>query len=246
MVLTDPPYNVALGQHMRPSEAIQLYRRTDGLVIDNDDMEEGEFVEFLRKAITAALENAREGAAFYIWFAANSTKSFYKGAELAGLQIRQEIVWVKSAFALGRQDYQWRHEPCLYGWKDGAAHYFKDDRTQSTVIDNTPNLEKFKKEELIEYINAILETTSVLYEQKPSRSELHPTMKPLKLMGRLITNSSKRGETVLDPFGGSGSTLIACEQLNRSCYMMELDPHYVDVIIDRWEQFTGEKAEKIN
>lgn len=246
MVCTDPPYNVALGHHMRPSEAIQLHRRTDGLVIENDDMEDGEFVEFLRKAISAALENAREGAAVYIWFASSSTLSFYKAAELAGLQVRQEIVWVKSAFALGRQDYQWRHEPCLYGWKDGAAHYFKDDRTESTVIDNTPNFEKLKKEELIEYINKILEETSILYEKKPSRSELHPTMKPVKLIGRLITNSSRPGDAVLDPFGGSGSTMIACEQLNRSCYMMDIDPHYVDVIIDRWEQFTGQKAEKIN
>ena len=246
MVCTDPPYNVALGHHMRPSEAIQLHRRTDGLVIENDDMEDGEFVEFLRKAISAALENAREGAAVYIWFAASRTLSFYKAAELAGLQVRQEIVWVKSTFTLGRQDYQWRHEPCLYGWKDGAAHYFKDDRTESTVIDSTPNFEKLKKEELIDYIKAILEKTSALYEQKPSRSELHPTMKPVKLIGRLITNSSRPGDAVLDPFGGSGSTMIACEQLNRSCYMMDIDPHYVDVIIDRWEQFTGQKAEKIN
>lgn len=246
MVCTDPPYNVALGHHMRPSEAIQLHRRTDGLVIENDDMEDGEFVEFLRKAISAALENAREGAAVYIWFATSRTLSFYKAAELAGLQVRQEIVWVKSTFTLGRQDYQWRHEPCLYGWKDGAAHYFKDDRTESTVIDSTPNFEKLKKEELIDYIKAILEKTSALYEQKPSRSELHPTMKPVKLIGRLITNSSRPGDAVLDPFGGSGSTMIACEQLNRSCYMMDIDPHYVDVIIDRWEQFTGQKAEKIN
>lgn len=246
MICTDPPYNVALGHHMRPSEAIQLHRRTDGLVIENDDMDEGEFVEFLRKAISAALENAREGAAVYIWFGCSSTPMFYRAAELAGLKVRQELVWVKSVFALGRQDYQWRHEPCLYGWKDGAAHYFKDDRTESTVIDNTPNFEKLKKEELIEYINKILEETSILYEKKPSRSELHPTMKPVKLIGRLITNSSRPGDAVLDPFGGSGSTMIACEQLNRSCYMMDIDPHYVDVIIDRWEQFTGQKAEKIN
>lgn len=246
LVCTDPPYNVALGKHMRPSEAIQLHRRTDGLVIDNDEMADEDFVEFLRKATTAALSQTRAGGAFYIWFASNRTLSVYEAMARAKLTVRQELVWVKSAFALGRQDYQWRHEPCIYGWKDGAAHYFKDDRTESTVIDQTPNFEKMKKEELVDYINRILETTSVLYEQKPSRSELHPTMKPVKLIGRLIANSSQRGENVLDSFGGSGTTMIACEQLGRNCFMMELDPHYCDVIIDRWEQFTGEKAEKIN
>ena len=231
---------------MQPSEAIQLHRRQDGLVIDNDEMADEDFVEFLRKAITAALSQTKAGGAFYIWFARNRTLSVYEAMQRAQLTVRQEIVWVKSAFALGRQDYQWRHEPCIYGWKDGAAHYFKDDRTESTVIDQTPNFDKMKKEELVDYIQKIMETTSVLYEQKPSRSELHPTMKPVKLIGRLIANSSQRGENVLDSFGGSGTTMIACEQLGRNCFMMELDPHYCDVIIDRWEQFTGEKAEKTN
>jgi site-specific DNA-methyltransferase (adenine-specific) len=114
-------------------------------------------------------------------------------------------------------DYHFKHEPCFYGWKDGAAHYFVNDRTQTTVIE----------------------------EAKPQASKLHPTMKPIKLLARHIRNSSKKSEKVIDLFGGSGSTLMACEELGRKCYMMEYDPQYVDVIIKRWEDFTGRKAEKI-
>lgn len=119
---------------------------------------------------------------------------------------------------LGRQDYQWRHEPCFYGWKEGAAHYFVDDRTQTTVLE----------------------------EDKPLRNDLHPTMKPVKLLARLIQNSSKKSDVVLDLFGGSGSTLIACEQLDRRCYIMEIDPKYCDVIIKRWQKLTAQKAVIIN
>lgn len=227
---------------MRPSEAEARHRRKDGLVISNDDMTEQAFEEFLAKAIGNALDISRPGAAFYVWFAANNTKSFYKAAQDAGLRVRQEIMWVKSTFALGRQDYQWRHEPCLYGWKSGAAHYFKDDRTISTVMDGTPQFEDMKKTELIDYINKLFETTTVLYEPKPSRSELHPTMKPVTLIGKLIANSSRKGDAIADFFGGSGTTLIAAEQLGRRAFLMEIDPHYVDVILTRWEEFTGKKA----
>lgn len=249
LLLTDPPYNVALGQHMRPSEAIQLHRRTDGLVIDNDDMDEQEFQEFLHKALTAAKSRMRPGAAFYIWYADTNSLSFRQICRMAGFEVRQNLIWVKSAFAMGRQDYQWRHEPCLYGWKEGAAHYFIDDRTQSTVYEDArPNIAKMKKEEmreLLESIYADKESTTVLHEKKPAASVLHPTMKPVPLIARLIKNSTKKGDAVLDPFGGSGTTLITCEQLKRRCAMVELDPHYVDVIIDRWERLTGQKAERI-
>lgn len=140
---------------------------------------------------------------------------------------------------------------CLYGWSDGAAHYFINDRTQDTVIEDKPNLKKMSKEELIAYIKDIEAygedkyPTTVMHEDKPAINDVHPTMKPVKLIARQVANSSRRGEIVLDIFGGSGSTLIACEQLNRACYTMELDPRFVDVIIKRWEEFTGEKAEKI-
>jgi site-specific DNA-methyltransferase (adenine-specific) len=130
---------------------------------------------------------------------------------------RQQLIWVKNNLILGMNDYHFKHEPCFYGWKDGAAHYFVNDRTQTTVIE----------------------------EAKPQASKLHPTMKPIKLLARHIRNSSKKSEKVIDLFGGSGSTLMACEELGRKCYMMEYDPQYVDVIIKRWEDFTGRKAEKI-
>lgn len=151
---------------------------------------------------------------------------------------------------LGRQDYQWKHEPCLYGWKDGSAHFFIDDRKLTTVVeDSTPNFSKMKKDEMRELLEEIYSdkaSTSVLREKKPAASIMHPTMKPVKLIARLVRNSSKPGWNVLDTFGGSGSTLMACEQTNRRCFMIELDPHYCDVIIERWESFTGRKAELLN
>lgn len=157
---------------------------------------------------------------------------------------------VKNGFTLGRQDYQWKHEPCLYGWKDGEAHYFVNDRTQSTVIEDKLDVNKLKKEEMKDLIKELLkekeeEATTVIYEDKPLINTVHPTMKPIKLIAKLISNSSRKNEIVLDIFGGSGSTLIACEQLNRKCYTMELDPKYCDVIIKRWEELTGNTAVKI-
>lgn len=150
---------------------------------------------------------------------------------------------------LGSQDYQWKHECCFYGWKDGAAHYFVDDRTQTTVIeDKGLDFAKMKKEEAIALLKQIYSdkvSTTIINEDKPARNDLHPTMKPIKLMARQILNSSKQGEIVLDGFGGSGSTLMACEQINRNCRTGELDPKYAQVIIERWEKFTGKKAVKL-
>lgn len=215
LLLTDPPYNVALGQHMRPSEARQLHRRTDGLVIDNDSWESDEgFIGFLRSAFDNAMALLSPGAAFYVWHADTQRGNFLEACRLAGMTVRECLVWAKNTFTLGRQDYQWKHEPCLYGWKDGASHNWYSDRKQSTVLEF----------------------------DKPTANEDHPTMKPVGLMAYLIQNSTKRGDTVLDVFGGSGSTLIACEETGRRCLTMELDPHYCDVIIARWEGMTGEKA----
>lgn len=155
---------------------------------------------------------------------------------------RQCIIWVKNAFVIGRQDYQWQHEPCLYGWKEGA-HYFVKDRTQATVVEEEAvDYAKLKKQELIELLEKQRsgdEPTTVIRENKPIRNSMHPTMKPVPLLLRLIKNSSRRGEIVFDPFGGSGSTLIACEQADRVCYTMELDPKYVDVIVKRYMLVTG-------
>ena len=252
LVVTDPPYNVGLGgdrgHAIRPSEAKQLRRRTDGLVIANDWWENQEdFIAFLEKAFKCMMSALKPGGAFYIWFAATQTMNFYEATRRAGMEIRQELVWSKTAFTLGRQDYQWKHEPCLYGWKEGAGHYFITDRTKTTVWEESDDFSKMKKEELVALLQTIYETipTSVIKESKPWRSVLHPTMKPVALLADHIKNSSKRDEKVLDLFGGSGSTMIACEQLGRKCYMMELDPQYVDTIIERWEQLTGEKAQLV-
>lgn len=215
LIVTDPPYNVALGQHDPPSEAKQLHRRTDGLVIANDSWDNDEdFIEFLRSAFELGMDALKPGGAFYIWHADIQRMNFLKACERAGMTIRECLVWIKNVFTLGRQDYQWRHEPCLYGWKDGASHQWYSDRKQSTVLEF----------------------------DKPSSNSEHPTMKPIPLIAYQIENSSKEGDLVLDMFGGSGSTLIACEKLGRKCVTMELDPHYCDVIISRWEEMTGQRA----
>lgn len=166
-----------------------------------------------------------------------------------GLSVRQQLIWNKNTFILSRQDYHWKHEPCMYGWKDGAAHYFCNDRTQSTVIEEQRiELEKMKKADLAELCKRMIDKeqdcTTILDAPKPARDDLHPTMKPMKLIAKLIQNSSREKECVLDLFGGSGTTLIVCEQMKRSCRMMEYDPRFVDVIVKRWEEFTGRKAEK--
>jgi site-specific DNA-methyltransferase (adenine-specific) len=214
MLITDPPYNVALGMGGSVDEARKRHRRTDGLVIMNDSMEDGEFYQFLYDFYTCAYAVMKEGAAFYIWHADNEGLNFRLALKNAGFQLRQTLIWNKNTITLGRQDYQWKHEPCLYGWKDGAAHNWHSDRKQSTVIDMN----------------------------KPAKSELHPTMKPIELFDYQIKNSSKQGENVLDLFGGSGTTLMACEQNGRRSFSMEFDPRYAQVIIERWEQFTGKKA----
>lgn len=186
---------------------------------------------------------------FYIWHSENHGLSFRLSLEAAGLEVRQCLIWEKNSFTLGRQDYQWRHEPVLYGWKDGAGHYFIDDRSQDTVLDiKRLDLSAKSKKELIGIIEAMSKSspipTTVIREDKPLHNDLHPTMKPIRLLARLIANSSRKGDVVLDQFGGSGSTLIACEETGRKCRMMELDPAYVDVIVDRYQKFTGRKAIK--
>ena len=181
--------------------------------------------------------------------ASNQVKGFIRAVENAGWDIKQTIIWVKDRFTLGRQDYQWRHEPCLYGWKEGAAHYFIDDRSQDTVYEDGIDIDHMNKSELKKLLHDLLDEkipATVIRESKPSKSAEHPTMKPLRFMARLIANSTLPDQTVLDLFGGSGSTLMACEQLHRKCCTLELDPKFCDVIVQRWETFTGEKAELVN
>lgn len=234
MWLTDPPYNV---DYQGCTD--------DKLKIKNDNMSDGKFYTFLFDAFHAALSGIKPGGAFYIWHADTEGYNFRKACRDNKMQIRECLIWVKNALVLGRQDYQWRHEPCLYGWKEGAAHYFADTRMEDTVIDDKVNVARLSKEELKKLCSSLLAVgaeTTILYEDKPARSAAHPTMKPVKLFARLVRNSSKPGEIVLDTFGGSGTTIIACEQLGRIGYSVELDPKYCDVIVKRWENFTGSKA----
>ena len=236
LLQTDPPYNVSY-----------VGKTKDALTIRNDSMSNKEFLEFLTKAFKRATESMKAGAVFYVWLASREHINFETALNRAGLEVREQLIWNKSILVLGHQDYQYKHEPCLYGWKDGAPHYFVDSRAETTVYeDKKPNINNMSKQELKDYVKELLEekvATTVINVDKPLRSEDHPTMKPLKLIGYQIKNSSRKGDIVLDLFGGSGSTLMACEQLGRTCYTMELDPKFVDVIIKRWETLTGKKAE---
>lgn len=231
LAITDPPYNV---------------NYKDGS-IENDNMDDVSFEVFLRNAFLAMFDSMKPGAAAYIFHADSEGLAFRRAFRNAGFKLAECLIWEKNSFVLGRQDYQWRHEPILYGWKEGAAHYFIDDRTQDTVLlEEERDLESMKKEDLITYIGQLedffKDKTTVLYENKPARNDVHPTMKPVSLLGRLMKNSSKPGWNVLDLFGGSGSTLMAAEQLGRNAYLMELSEKFCDVIVRRWEEYTGEKA----
>lgn len=205
LFLTDPPYNVD-------------YESADRMTIENDNMEDTEFRAFLKNAFYCANEVMKEGATFYIWHADSEGYNFRGACFDIGWQVRQCLIWVKNALVMGRQDYQWKHEPCLYGWKSGASHNWYSGRSETTILNF----------------------------DKPKHNDLHPTMKPLDLFGYLVQNSSKKNDIVLDLFGGSGTSIIVCEKLNRKCFSMELDPKYCDVIIKRWELLTGEKAELVN
>ena len=192
MIFTDPPYNVD-------------YEGTAGK-IKNDKMGDNNFYLFLYNAYKNMYDHLKPGGAIYVCHAATELKNFLLSYLEAGFKYAQQIIWEKNALVLGRQDYHWRHEPILYGWREGAAHFFVDDRTQDTIWNYN----------------------------KPSKSEEHPTMKPLELVGKAISNSSRRHETILDLFGGSGSTLIAADQLDRKSCLMELDERFVDVIVKRY------------
>lgn len=248
--LTDPPYNV---DYSSKNEALNASDKGNRIqtAIENDKMTDSEFAVFLDSSFGAASEVLKAGGAFYVWTTQGHAQTDIASAlDRAGLFFRQQIIWAKNVHVLGRMDYQGKHEPCFYGWKEGAGHYFRDTRSETTVIPDASELDfkKMKKEEmrdLLEKLFADETPTTVIKEDKPARSDLHPTMKPVRLFGKLMANSSRNGEIVLDTFGGSGTTLIAAEQLGRRCYMMELDPHYCDVIIARWEKYTGRTATQI-
>lgn len=203
MLLTDPPYNVDY-----------VGKTAEALKIKNDNMADNQFYEFLKKVFENMYIVTKEGASIYVFHADTEGINFRKAFKDVGFKLAECLIWKKDCFVMGRQDYQWQHEPVLYGWKEGKAHYFINDRTQSTILEF----------------------------DRPKQSTLHPTMKPIDLIAKLIKNSSKENDIILDLFGGSGSTAIAAEQLNRKCYTMELDPKYCDVIVKRWETMTNREA----
>ena len=223
MVMTDPPYNVN-------------YEGGTGLKIMNDQMTNDSFYQFLYDFYTALGSYTKPGGAWYVWHADSEGASFRQAYKDSGLLLKQCLIWVKNALVMGRQDYQWKHEPCLYGWKQGAAHYFTDDRTKTTVIEDVIDYRKLNKKDLLDLVKEMTsdkQKTTIIHCDKPSKNDVHPTMKPIKLLAPLIENSSKIGELVADGFLGSGSTMVASHQLKRKCYGMELDPKYCQVIIDR-------------
>jgi len=207
MYLTDPPYNV--NYEGKTKEALK---------IENDSMSDSAFRQFLVDAFTTADAVMKKGAVFYIWHADSEGYNFRGGCFDIGWQVRQCLIWNKQSMVMGRQDYHWKHEPCLYGWKDGASHLWNADRTQTTVLNF----------------------------DRPSRNEEHPTMKPVELFAYQITNNTKGEDVVFDNFLGSGTSIIAAEKTGRICYGMELDPKYVDVIVQRYVDYTGNNKIKLN
>ena len=237
LIVTDPPYNVNVGAK---GDANDVF---DNRKILNDHMDSDDFVSFLHKSFANMERSLKKGGAVYVFHASSSLVEFDMALRKVNLKPRQQLIWNKNTFVLGRQDYQWKHEAIYYSFKEGEAHYFVNDRTQSTVID-TPYLDfkAMKKDELIILLEDIYSkiVPTFINENKPAKCDLHPTMKPINLLGTLIKNSSRKDEIVMDPFGGSGSTLIASNQLNRKARLIELERHYVDVIVKRYLEDTGD------
>jgi DNA modification methylase len=206
LVITDPPYNVDY-----------VGKTKEALKIQNDKMSQSEFFSFLSEVYANLYASMKDGAPVYVFHADSEGDNFRKAMKEAGLKLAQCLVWEKNVMVMGRQDYHWKHEPVLYGWKEGDAHKWYSDRKQTTVLSF----------------------------DRPVRNIEHPTMKPVEILCYLLGNSSKKGDLVWDSFLGSGSTLIACEKMKRRCYGLELDPKYCDVIIKRWEDYTGKKAERM-
>ena len=247
MILTDPPYNVDYGAKNDMLNRADKGNR-NARAIENDKMSDANFYSFLLDVYKNLFGAAKDGAAIYICHADTESVNFINAFKEAGFYLSERLVWNKNFMVLGRCDYHWKHEPILYGWKPGAAHYFTDSRSETTVLEDKRDLNKMSKPELKAYIKELLQNgppATVIDMDKPIRNADHPTMKPVKLMVYLIRNSSRPGEIVLDVFGGSGSTLMAAEQTGRTCYTCELDERYCDVIVKRWEAFTGEKAVKL-
>lgn len=251
MMWIDPPYNVAYDQLQRKRNKI----KTEGgdathvkpIIILNDDLPREEYQALLNDWLATGTSMLRSGGAIYIAHADSFGLETRAAARDAGLYIAQCLVWAKQAWTLGRQDYQWQHEPILYGWKPGKGHHWQGGYSQATIIDESTDLKKMTKGELITLVNHLRNAadTTLIREPRNIISDLHPTVKPVRLVARHIWNSSKRGDTVLELFGGSGTTLMAAEQLGRRCVATELDPKFCAVILERLTT-TGLTATKLN
>ena len=228
MVWTDPPYNVAVSG-------------VAGTIM-NDNMARADFRNFLKGFYSSFFKVMKDGAVIYVAHGESERDAFTEEFTGAGFKLSQVLIWVKNSATFSRQDFNWKHEPILYGWKEGSGHFFCGDFTRTTVIDDDIPLEGMSNEELIQVIKDLKDDIStVIRENRPTKSALHPTMKPIELVEKMIVWSSKTNEIVLDLFGGSGSTLIAAHKANRVGYIMELDPRYVDVICKRFQSLTGIK-----
>lgn len=235
LIITDPPYNVN-------------YEGGNGKKIQNDNMSDKKFLNFLTDAFGVMLGVLKNGGAFYIWHGDSEGYNFRQAVKNCNGRVRECLIWVKNSFVFGRMDYHYRHEPCLYGWKEGAGHYWEGRRDLSTVFDETrADWKKMNKEQLIEELKRVDNEikTSIIYEDNPKKSEEHPTMKPVRLFERLMLNSSKAEDIVLDPFGGSGTTIITAAKTGRYARSMELDPHYCDVIRKRWTTWAKENGVEV-
>lgn len=250
VVWCDPPYNVAYDASMKKRNKVH---EADGtrpikpVTILNDDMPREKYAEELRAWLSAGVARLKPGGAIYIAHAESYGLETRAAAVAAGAYIAQCLIWVKQAFTLGRQDHQWQHEPILYGWKPGASHHWQGGFSQSTVIDDESDLKGLSKSELITLVNHLRNASdgTVIREPRNVVSDLHPTVKPVRLVARQLWNSSRRGEKVLELFNGSGTTMAAAEQLKRKCRSTELDPKYVAVGLERMSAY-GLTIEKIH
>jgi DNA modification methylase len=228
-IFTDPPYNVAYQGGTN-----------ENLTIQNDSMSDLEFESFLLATYAAMYANAKEGCPIYVCHADGSSVTFRSAFKTSGFMLKQILIWVKDNFTLSRQDYNWQHEPIIYGWKPGAAHPWYGPFNDSTVLDfATKDLDTLSKTELVKIIETARESSTIIREPRPRRNSEHPTMKPINLITRILSNSANRESVVLDPFGGSGSTLVAAHTLGMTAALVELDPIYADVICKRWQELTG-------
>ena len=230
LVWTDPPYNVDI----------------EGAAgkIENDSMDDASFYQFLLESYQSYLRVMNKGAVIYVAHADSERANFTRAFCAAGFKFSQNLVWVKQSGTLSRQDFNWKHEPILYGWKEGAGHYFCGDFKLTTIIDDDVDIKKLSKDELLNIVKEIqkAQPSTAVRDDRPTSSPLHPTMKPVSLVERMIRWSSKPDWLVLDFFGGSGTTMVAAEKTGRSCYLMEIDPRFCDVIIERLKNLFGYTA----